>query len=128
MPLVAESGKKQKFTLRGKNLATVKEAKVTGADNAKIKVLGAKTVAVPNNYPGDRVGDSEVEIELELPKDAKPGEVKLIAVNASGAGCHSLIAVNARSISHVSTPLSPRSRRANQLSVPGGWKCPKHRQ
>lgn len=39
---------------------------------------------MPNNYPGDRVGDSEVEIELELPKDAKPGEVKLVAVNAGG--------------------------------------------
>jgi hypothetical protein len=84
IPLVAEPGKKQKLALRGKNLATVKDAKVTGADGAKIKVLGAKTVAVPNNYPGDRVGDSEVEIEIELPKDAKPGDVKLVAVNAGG--------------------------------------------
>src|SRR5262249_459962 len=44
----------------------------------------AKAVAVPNNYPAERIGDSEVEIELELPKNVKPGEVKLVAVNAGG--------------------------------------------
>ena len=82
VPLVAKPGEKQKLALRGKNLATVKEVKVTGADGAKLKVLGAKAVGVPNNYPGDRVGDSEVEVELELPKGAKPGQVKLVAVNA----------------------------------------------
>jgi hypothetical protein len=84
VPLVAKPGEKQKLALRGKNLASVKEVKVTGADDAKVKVLGAKAVGVPNNYPGDRVGDSEVEIELELPKDTKQGAVKLTAVNAGG--------------------------------------------
>ncbi len=84
VPLVAKSGEKQKLALRGKNLASVKEVKVTGIDGVKLKVLGAKAVAVPNNYPGDRVGDSEVEVELEMPKGAKPGEVKLTAANAAG--------------------------------------------
>ena len=62
----------------------MKEVKVTGVDDAKVKVLGAKAVGVPNNYPGERVGDSEVEIELELPKGAKSGAVKLVAVNTGG--------------------------------------------
>jgi hypothetical protein len=84
VPLVAKPGEKQKLVLRGKNLATVKEVKVSGAAGAKVKFLSAKAVGVPNNYPGERVGDSEVEIELELPKSAKPDEVKLIAVNAGG--------------------------------------------
>jgi hypothetical protein len=84
MPLVAKLGEKQKLALRGKNLATVKEVTVSGAEGAKIKVLGAKAVAVPNNYPGDRVGDSEVEIELELPKDVKPGAVSLVAIGPGG--------------------------------------------
>ena len=57
---------------------------MAGADDAKVKVLGTKAVAVPGNFPGDRVGDSEVEIELELPKDAKPGEVKLTTVGPGG--------------------------------------------
>ncbi len=84
VPLVAKPGEKQKLALRGMNLAAVKEVKVSGADLAKVKVLGAKGVGVPNNYPGERVGDSEVEVELELPKDAKPGAVKLTASGPGG--------------------------------------------
>jgi hypothetical protein len=84
IPLVAKPGEKQKLALRGKNLAAVKEVKVSGADATKAKVLSAKAVGVPNNYPGDRVGDSEVEIELELSKKVKPGEVQLTAVGPGG--------------------------------------------
>ena len=84
VPLVAKPGEKQKLVLRGKNLAGVKDVTVAGAGGAKVKVLGAKAVGVPNNYPGERVGDSEVELELELPKGAKPGAVKLGAVGPGG--------------------------------------------
>jgi hypothetical protein len=84
LPLVVKTDVKQKLSLRGKGLADVKEIEVLGVKDAKVKVVGGKTVAVPNNYPGDRVGDSEVTFDLELPKDAKPGEVKLIAVGPGG--------------------------------------------
>jgi hypothetical protein len=84
VPLVAKPGKKQKLALRGQRLAMAMEIKIIGSEDAKLKLLGAKAVGVPNNYPGDRVGDSEVELELELPKDAKPGAVKLTAVGPSG--------------------------------------------
>lgn len=79
VPLVAKPGEKQKLVLRGKNLASVKEVRAAGAT---LKVLGAKAVGVPNNYPGERVGDSEVEIELDVPKGAKA--VKVTAVNTGG--------------------------------------------
>ena len=36
VPLVAKPGAKQKLALRGKNLATVKDVKVNGADAAKV--------------------------------------------------------------------------------------------
>jgi hypothetical protein len=84
VPLVAKPGEKQKLALRGKNLAAVKDVKVAGVAGAKVKVLGGKTVAVPNNYPVERVGDSEVEVELELPKGSKPGAVTLAAVGPGG--------------------------------------------
>jgi hypothetical protein len=84
MPLVVKTEVKQKLTLRGKGLADVKEIEVVGVEDARIKVLGGKAAAVPNNYPGERVGDSEVNFELELPKGAKPGEVKLIAIGPGG--------------------------------------------
>ena len=82
VPLVAAPGAKQKLALRGKNLAAVKEVTATGG--ATVKVLGAKAVGVPNKFPPERVGDSEVEVELELPKGAKPGAVTLTAVAAGG--------------------------------------------
>ena len=84
VPLVAKPGEKQKLTLRGKGLDAVKDVKVNGADDAKVKVLAAKKVPVPNSFPADRVGDSEVEVELELPKGVKPGGVTLTAVGPSG--------------------------------------------
>ena len=84
LPLVVKPEAKQKLVLRGKGLADVKEIEVVGVKNATAKVLSGKAVGVPNNYPGDRVGDSEVEFELELPKDAKPGDVKLIAIGPGG--------------------------------------------
>jgi hypothetical protein len=84
LPLVVKPEVKQKLVLRGKGLADVKEIEVVGVKNAIAKVLSGKAVAVPTNYPGERVGDSEVEFELELPKAAKPGEVKLIAIGPGG--------------------------------------------
>ena len=69
IPLALKPGEKQKVALRGKNLDAVKEVKAS--DGATAKVLAARKAAVPNNYPAERVGDSEVEIELELPKGAK---------------------------------------------------------
>jgi hypothetical protein len=84
VPLVATPGAKQKLTLRGKNLDAVKGVKVAGADGATAKVLGGKKTPPGNNQPGERLGDSEVQVELELPKGAKPGEVKLTAVGPMG--------------------------------------------
>lgn len=78
VPLAITPGEKQKVALRGKFLDAVKDVKVTGADGAKVKVLGGKKTPAGNNQPGERLGETELEIELELPKDAKQG-VALIA-------------------------------------------------
>lgn len=85
VPLVAAPGAKQKLTLRGKHLDAVKD--VTASDGATLKVLGAKKAAPPNNYPADRVGDTEVEVELTLPKDAKPG----VTLTVAGAAPYGLL-------------------------------------
>ena len=72
MPLVVKPGAKQKLTLRGKGLAAVKEVTIAGGRGIS-QGSRPKAVGVPNNYPAERIGDSEVEIELELPKDVKLG-------------------------------------------------------
>ena len=84
VPLVARPGEKQKLTIRGKGLVAIKDVKVSGVEGAKVKVLGSKSIGAPNNSPAEKLGDSEVEIELELPKDAKPGAVKLMASGSNG--------------------------------------------
>lgn len=83
VPLGVAVGEKQKLVLRGKHLDAVKEIKVGGADGAKVKVLGGKKTPVGNNQPGDRLGDTEIELELELPKGTKPG-ASLTAIGPGG--------------------------------------------
>src|SRR5688572_14208924 len=99
VPLAVKSGAKQKLALRGKGLAAVREVNVAGAEGATLKVIEAKAVAAPNNHPAERVGDSEVEIELDLPKEAKPGAVKLTAVGAGGdSNAYGLLIGDAQSL------------------------------
>lgn len=86
VPLVAKPGEKQKLALRGKGLDAVKEVAAAGADGATVKVLAAKKVGVPNNFPAERVGDSEVEVELELPTGAKD-----VTLTAAGAEPYKLL-------------------------------------
>lgn len=84
VPLVAKPGEKGKLVLRGRGLDAVTEVRVSGADGAAVKLLGKKKAAPGNNQSADKVGDSEAEVELELPKGAKPGEVKVVAVGPAG--------------------------------------------
>ncbi len=90
VPLVVTPGTKQKLVLRGKNLDTVKE--VTVADGVTAKVLAARKTGVPNNYPAARIGDTEVEVELELPIDTKPGAT-LIVTSPAGPSAPSTLLI-----------------------------------
>jgi hypothetical protein len=85
VPLVARPGEKQKVVLRGKKLDAATGIAVEGPEEVKAKFLGARKVAVPGNYPAERVGDSEIEVELELPRDIEPGKVALRASGPGGA-------------------------------------------
>src|SRR5262245_18754081 len=69
VPPVARPGQKQTIVLRGRKLDTTTDIKLDAPDEVKAKFVTARKATVPNNYPAERVGDSEVEIELELPKD-----------------------------------------------------------
>jgi hypothetical protein len=82
IPLAVQPGEKQKLILRGKHLDTAKEVKVSGVDGAKAKVIGGKKTPAGNNQPGERLGETELEIELELPKDAKQGVTVTVADSA----------------------------------------------
>jgi len=84
MPLFATPGAKVKVILRGQKLDAVTEVK-SGDAKVTAKLVGkARKAAVPNNYPANKLGDSEVEVELEFPKEYAPDSVALTATGPGG--------------------------------------------
>jgi hypothetical protein len=81
-PLAVHPGFKGKVTLRGLKLDTVTE--VTADPTAKLKLGKPKAAAGPKDYPAAKVGDTELELELELPKDFAGGTLDLVAVGPKG--------------------------------------------
>ena len=94
IPLTIPATGKVKLTLRGQKLDTVTEiqsidVKVT----AKLVGKGRKA-AVPNNYPANKLGDTEVDVELEFAAGHAPESVSLVAVNPAGnSAAYSVVAL-----------------------------------
>ncbi|HKB34854.1 MAG TPA: hypothetical protein VKD72_00275, partial [Gemmataceae bacterium] len=80
-PFGLPPGKTTKLALRGLKLDGVKEVKV--APKGSVKLLKKGKVAVPQMMEADRVGDTQVEVEVTLPADAN-ADVELTVVNADG--------------------------------------------
>ena len=81
-PLGVVAGQPTKIVLRGKRLDEVKELRLNGQVAAKI--LSKGKTAVPQKQDVNRVGDSQLEVELTLPADTKPGDCELVAVTDAG--------------------------------------------
>ena len=81
IPLALPAGAKAKIVIRGAKLDTATEVK---ADTGTVKLTRKGRVGVPNNYPVEKVGDSEVEVEIELPADFKGEAVKLTVLTPGG--------------------------------------------
>lgn len=85
-PLIVAPGTKAKVTIRGQKLDSVTEAKLN-AEKIPFKLLGkGRKSAPPNNFPADKFGDSEVDVELDVPKDFSPGVVEVTLVGPGGPG------------------------------------------
>ncbi len=84
MPLSVEMGKTTKLTLRGLRLDAVTgirlhEPRSTG------KILGKATkISVPNDANPNQIGDSEIDIEVTLPKEVPGGVVPFSVIGAGG--------------------------------------------
>lgn len=84
LPLIVTPGFKGKLTLRGLKLDDVTEVTSTES-KAKLKLVGnGRKSAPPKDVPADRAGDSEFDIELELPKDFPAGTLPLVVVGPKG--------------------------------------------
>lgn len=83
-PLFVVPIAKVKVILRGQKLDAVTEVKSADAKVTAKLVGKARKAAVPNNYPANKLGDTEVEVELDFKKDHAPDSVALTAVGPGG--------------------------------------------
>ena len=82
LPLGATPGKTTKLTLRGSDLDNAKEVKILDGKGSA-KILNKGKAGAPDKNP-DKVGDTQVEIELKL-NDKLTGEsVTLVVVTSNG--------------------------------------------
>lgn len=74
--------KKSTLVLRGSKLDTATAVQAAGVS---VKLLGAKKVTLPNNYPAEQLGDTEMELELDVPTDFAGDTITLTAVTPAGS-------------------------------------------
>ncbi len=84
MPLAIELGKTSKLTVRGLRLDTVTEIHLQEPRSTGKIVGKGKKIAVPNGMNANQVGDSEIEIEVTLPKEVAGSVVPFTLLNAGG--------------------------------------------
>jgi hypothetical protein len=82
-PLAIVPGTKPRVALRGANLEEPKEVR-TSAKGLTLKIASKGKVAVPQEFTPERVGDTQVEIDLEVPPDLAPGEIEFAVETAGG--------------------------------------------
>ena len=80
LPLGVVPGKTTKLTLRG---ALLDEAKEVRVDHGSVKLLTKGKAGVPDKNP-EKVGDTQVEVELNLPPDFRGEAVSLVVVTPKG--------------------------------------------
>ena len=90
VPLGAVPGSTNKLTLRGLRLENTSEVRAAGS-KATIKLVKKGKLAVPNMQKPEKVGDSEVQIELALPADAPEGTLAVEVVTPAGTTSHSFL-------------------------------------
>ena len=80
VPLGAALGKTTKLTIRGSSLDKATEVKVAGG---KVKIVSKGPAAVPDKNP-DKVGDTQVVVEVTLDAKLPDGMASLIVVTPEG--------------------------------------------
>lgn len=81
IPLTIPNTPKAKLVIRGAKLdaATAVKADVVG-----MKLLAKRKAAVPNNYPAEKIGDTEIEVEVDVPADFNGDAVTFTVVTPGG--------------------------------------------
>jgi hypothetical protein len=82
IPLGAVPGKTSKLTVRGLRLDGASELRF-GSVNAAVKILSKGKAPVPDKNP-DKVGDTQLVVEVKLPANVPDGELPFTVVTPAG--------------------------------------------
>ncbi|MSQ93454.1 MAG: hypothetical protein EXR98_02735 [Gemmataceae bacterium] len=82
VPLGAAPGKTTKLTIRGSNIEDAKEVKVLDGQGSA-KILSKGKAGVPDKNP-DKVGDTQIEIELKLNDKVVGAAVAIVVITPNG--------------------------------------------
>lgn len=82
-PLAIVPGTKARIAFRGAGLEEPKEVR-SSAKNLPLKIASKGKIVVPQEFTAERVGDTQVEIDLEIPVDLPPGDVEFEIETAAG--------------------------------------------
>jgi hypothetical protein len=89
IPLGAAPGTTGKFTIRGLKLDIATDVKFDNGD-VKAKILNKGKAGVPDKNP-EKVGDTQIEVEISLPKDLPGGPLPFVVITPSGEAKHALL-------------------------------------
>lgn len=82
-PLSMKLGRTMKMTVRGLRLDQSTEVRC-GLEGATVKILKKGTASVPRNFEAARVGDTEMVIEVTVPKTVTATETNIAVVSPGG--------------------------------------------
>jgi hypothetical protein len=85
LPLGIPAGKTTKVTLRGLKLDKAKEVRLAGGVKGTVKLLKKGAAVVPPQQDANKVGNTQVEVEITLPADAKGDKVEVVVETPAGA-------------------------------------------
>jgi hypothetical protein len=85
-PFALTSGVTKSLKIRGQSLADVSAARLTDAAGKAIPAtIKSKTKSEPPRpYEAARAGDAEVQLDITLPADARPGDLSLTLTTPAG--------------------------------------------
>jgi len=97
MPLGIAAGVKTKVTLRGLKLDTATEVRFF-EPKVQAKIVKMAKVPVPNQQDPKRIGDSLVEVEIQLPPDLMQSDLSFLIVTPAGESAAHKLLVNGEGV------------------------------
>jgi len=98
VPLGVPAGKTTKVTLRGLKLDKAKEVRLAGGVKGTVKLLKKGAAAVPAMQEANKVGNTQVEVEITLPADAKGEKVEVVVETPGGTSKNHALLLDATAV------------------------------